>query len=1102
MASEPDWEVAYPFLPGDNPVRALARALTATANRHGLSWTVELTEAALDREDGLALLADELLVAGPGRPREQLLLLIDQGEELLTRVEPAERARLAALLRCAGATGRVRTVLTLRSEFQDRLLALAGLEVDTFPLRPLAREMLPVVIKEPARLAGLSLGRELVDRLVADTGGGEALPLLAFTLSRLAEGVGCDGSVPAARYEEVGGVHGALARHADAALAAAVVRSGRSAEQVLSILVRLVTLDAAGQPTRRRLDFTELSEPDRTVLAVFVDHRLLTTAGDEDGTWIGVAHEALLTSWPPLAHTITARAVAMEAARSVEQAATEWERAGRPSGYLWERGRIGDVRRILGAADLSAVAQAFLHAGRRRSDRVRIRTIGLVSAAFMLVSAGGVAAVVQREEARRQQRVAVARQLVEQAVVLRDSRPRIALALSIEAYRLAPSLPEVTDNLLSIQARYYAGLLRPDIGPVHGVAFTQNGRLLAAAGHDRAVAVWRLPGRSPARLQTTGPAYTVAFSGDGRLLAASGESGAVEVWEAGTLRRITVLPTGRGAVYGIAFSRDGTMLAAGGAGGDIVVWRPHARWTATRLRVRTGPGASVNSLAFAPDGRTLVSGTSDGLTFWDVRTGQPRHVRTPNISVRAVALSSDGRLVASGGNDGSVRLWDTAGHQLAIAVDHAAAVQGVAFGPDDRTVASAGDDGSVRLWAAGRRALNRFISLLGPTDRVLGVAFSPDGTTLAGAGSDALVGLWNVGGPPDEDLPTIYGNAAFGPGGNAATAGRDHRIRLWQSDGAGGLTLRRTLPALPQPSGPGQQAFGIALSPNGTELAAPVAPRSTTVWNVSTGQPRTVAGHNRYAVRAVAFSPRGDQLASVSARTDGDVDLRLTRTLDTVASASTIHTGPVNAVAVGPMAGRPHGIVLATASDDGYIAVSAVQDVTASDRGPPTPTVLPDYSTAKVNAVAFSGDGRLLAGGSDDGTIRLWHAASRNQWTADPGPATPPGQPRPVVAVAFSPDAAMLAAASVDGTIWLWDLRGGPRLTATLTGPPGTTSVAFQPDGDIRRLLTADQNGTPTVWATYATQVRARLCGSDAKPTLTTDEWKAYLPGDPERVCR
>jgi hypothetical protein len=371
MGGEPGWEPATPFAPGADPVGALGRALAASANRAGLGWTVEHTRGVLaGGGDGLVRLAEELLVAGRGPARERLLLVVDQAEELLTRADAAGRAAFAALLR-AGLAGPVRVVATLRSEFCDRLLALpelAGVKRDVFPLRPLDRQMLRRVVEEPATLAGLVVDAELVEQMVADTAGGEALPLLAFTLHKLADGLTRGGELSAARYVELGGVQGALAGRADAALEAAVAASGLGREQVLAALVRLAAVDASGEPTRRRTPLAEFDEPTRAAFAVFVDARMLTTSTEPGGTWVGVAHEAFLRAWPPLAKTIDDRRGALRMRAAVEDAAAAWDGSGRHGSYLWDRTRL-----TAGLAALGATLRRRIDPGNRREGGVRGR---------------------------------------------------------------------------------------------------------------------------------------------------------------------------------------------------------------------------------------------------------------------------------------------------------------------------------------------------------------------------------------------------------------------------------------------------------------------------------------------------------------------------------------------------------------------------------------------------------------------------------------------------------------------------------------------------------------------------------------------------------
>ena len=427
MADEPGWLTLPPILPGADPLAALARELALAARRSDLEWTpTQVGHQLVTR--GLVGVVDELLLANPGGPLRRLLVVVDQFEELLTQTAPAARARFAALLRPALA-GPARVVGTVRPEFLDQLLgdaALATLATTIYPLRPLHREALRLVIEGPARLVGIDVEDYLVARLVEDTDTGEALPLLAFILAQLAKGVHCGGQLSTARYDELGGVQGALTRQADEALAAAVDTAGCGREQVIAGLLRLVTVDEQGRPTRWRLNRSEL--PDHVVaeLEPFITRRLLITDTDNGSVVVGVAHEAFLSAWAPLAQAITANASALRARRVVEQAAAEWNKDGRPSVRLWERGQLA-----------AAVADtgAHLQGGDLLTDRVELSPRARV---FLWFS-------IRRDRYRRGRAVTVLSVLLVLAVVASG----FAFAqLGLAAYQLVPTT-EARSTLLS-----------------------------------------------------------------------------------------------------------------------------------------------------------------------------------------------------------------------------------------------------------------------------------------------------------------------------------------------------------------------------------------------------------------------------------------------------------------------------------------------------------------------------------------------------------------------------------------------------------------------------------------------------------------------------
>ncbi len=192
-------------------------------------------------------------------------------------------------------------------------------------------------------------------------------------------------------------MQGALTRQADAALADATAATGRRREEVIAGLLRLVTVDEQGRPIRWRVSRAQLPEPVTREVDVFVGRRLLSTDTDNDSVVVGVAHEAFLSAWPPLAQAIEENVSALRARRVIEQAATEWDGEGRPPARLWERGQLAAAVADTGAhresrdlvtdrVDLSPTARTFLRTSIRR-DRNTVLSVAVSSDGHTLATA-------------------------------------------------------------------------------------------------------------------------------------------------------------------------------------------------------------------------------------------------------------------------------------------------------------------------------------------------------------------------------------------------------------------------------------------------------------------------------------------------------------------------------------------------------------------------------------------------------------------------------------------------------------------------------------------------------------------------------------------
>ena len=280
-----------------------------------------------------------------------VLVVLDQFEELFTLSDTGVQTAFATLLGRLVIEADCHVLLSLRDDFLLRCSAHEALTPafsDLTPLDNLSPSALRRALVQPALACGYQFEDEsLADEMVAAVSGERgALPLLAFAAARLWEQRDRErGLLTRQAYKDIGGVGGALARHAEATLA----RIGPSREPIVRELFRhLVTPDGTREVRLRDelvAEFPEASSGGagtRTHAAEVIDAlvaaRLLTSyeePGAPTGQQIEIAHESLLQAWPRLVRWRTQDADGAELRQQLRQAARLWNDRGRSDDLLW-----------------------------------------------------------------------------------------------------------------------------------------------------------------------------------------------------------------------------------------------------------------------------------------------------------------------------------------------------------------------------------------------------------------------------------------------------------------------------------------------------------------------------------------------------------------------------------------------------------------------------------------------------------------------------------------------------------------------------------------------------------------------------------------------
>jgi WD40 repeat protein/serine/threonine protein kinase len=906
--------------PGASPLAALAARLAdaGLGDVGALLATAPATAAAL-------------VVQAAGD--STVVVVIDQLEELFTLcASAAERQQFAAAIAQLAASAHlpVRVLAAIRDDFLMQLDALP-------PLRALLshalvalgnppRDDLVRIVVEPARRAGYELSdpelaHDMVNAVASRPG---ALALLSFTALRLWQlRDRTFHQLTRSAYVAMGGVSGALVRHAEATFDALGSDEQRLAREVFR---QLVTADGA----RTQLSSQELRQRLATpragaVIDKLVAARLLAlseTEGEPAGeSQVEVIHDALLDAWPRLQRWVREDVDGARMRDQLRIAARQWNDRVRPRGLLWRDDVLADLERWLRRARpaLSDLEAAFAEASRRHAGRAaRLRRALALIAIGILIAVGTARcnSILRRLAAEERLRQVYADRGMD---ALLEGKNTEALVFLAEAARRGDDSPKLKFMVARAWQPRSAELGKATIaGEMWSAAYSPDGRRIVS-GDDHGARIWDAGSLQPiATLPHGSRVYQVAFAHDGDWVVTAGADGFVNRWDARTGRRLAAMSgaashpedtlyasfaiapggdeiaaiTGSGVFVDVwklatgeliarlsnertkmnlpslAFSSDGRWLAI--SAGDAVrvfetaTWKPMIDFA--------GPG--VSALAFDPTGPRLATSSWRGdVSIWAVPDGRRlQHLHEISGKLDHVAVSPDGNFVAAAGQDGAVRIWNAHSGELQVDLqNHHGSVRWLEFDPLSRLVLSAGSDGVVALSDVARQMM--LASFEGPRLAVKAARFDATSQHVIGASWDGTLRVWTIASRYLQwDTPAIGEDC-----GRTVSAEDDRRFLAVNCPGRGAQvwdTARgRLLTELPSAVAVPGLLLPAAITVSSAGDRAAVAVGNEAVIYALPGGHHLRTVRHADAVTALAFAQAGHDLVSGSR----DGSLQITR---------------------------------------------------------------------------------------------------------------------------------------------------------------------------------------------------------------------------------